>query len=295
MRIVVAGGSGFLGRALVHACRADGHDVKVLTRHPRAAGDVGWSAHANGTLTAALEQSDAVVNLAGEGIADRRWTSSRKTAILDSRVESTRTLAGALRACTTPPRIFISGSAIGFYGTDTSEPRTEESPAGSDFLATVCRAWEHEASLVAGVARVVLLRTGVVLARDGGALPRMALPFRFFAGGRLGSGRQYISWIHRDDWIAMVRWALTNSDVSGPLNLTAPSPVTNAGFTHALAMAMRRPALLPMPAVALRLMLGKEMADSLLLESQRLVPAKAQQLGFRFRFETIDAALRDIF
>ena len=295
MRIVVAGGSGFLGRALVDACRADGHDVKVLTRHPSSANDVGWPGHANGPWTAALEQSDAVVNLAGEGIADRRWTSSRKTAILDSRVESTRALAEAIRACATPPRIFISGSAVGFYGTASDDTRTEESPSGADFLAMVCRAWEREASFVAGLTRVVLLRTGVVLARDGGALPRMAMPFRFFAGGRLGSGRQYISWIHRDDWIAMVRWALTNPEVSGALNLTAPSPVTNAEFTHALAKAMRRPALFPVPAPALRVMLGKEMADSLLLGGQRVLPVKAQQLGFRFRFETVDAALRDVF
>jgi len=295
MRIVIAGGSGFLGRALVHACRADGHEVKVLTRHPRGADDVAWSGHANGPWTTTLEQSDAVVNLAGEGIADRRWTITRKAAILHSRVESTRALANAIRACATPPRVFISGSAVGFYGTDTAEPRTEESPSGSDFLATVCRAWEHEAGAAAGIARVVLLRTGVVLARDGGALPRMALPFRFFAGGRLGAGRQYISWIHRDDWIGMVRWALTNAEVSGALNLTAPSPVTNAEFTHVLAKAMRRPALLPVPAVALRLMLGKEMADSLLLGGQRVLPARAQKLGFRFRFETVDSALREIF
>ena len=295
MRILVAGGSGFLGRALAHACRADGHEVKVLTRHPRSADDVAWSGNAGGDWTAALAQSDAVVNLAGEGIADQRWTTTRKAAILDSRVESTRALAQAIRACATPPRTFISGSAVGFYGTDSEDTRTEESPSGADFLATVCRAWEGEASLVAGITRVVLLRTGVVLARDGGALPRMALPFRFFAGGRLGSGRQYISWIHRDDWIAIVRWALTNSDVSGALNLTAPSPVTNAEFTHVLAKAMRRPALFPVPAPALRLMLGKEMADSLLLGGQRVLPVKAQQLGFRFRFETVDGALRNVF
>src|SRR5262245_39987631 len=144
MRILIAGGSGFLGRALVQACRADGHEVKVLTRHPRGADDVGWSADANGSWTTTLGQSDAVVNLAGEGIADRRWTTARKAAVLDSRVESTRALAKSIRACARPPRIFISGSAVGFYGTDTAE-RVEESPSGSDFLATVCRAWEREA------------------------------------------------------------------------------------------------------------------------------------------------------
>jgi uncharacterized protein (TIGR01777 family) len=295
MRIVLAGGSGFLGSALARAWRDEGHEVKVLTRHPRTADDVGWMpASGSGAWAAVLERSDAVVNLAGEGIADRRWTPARKAAILESRVRSTRALAHAIRMCANPPRVFISGSAIGFYGTDADEPRTEESPPGSDFLAAVCQSWEREAGDAAGVARVVLLRTGVVLAGDGGALPRMGLPFRFFVGGRLGSGQQYLSWIHRDDWIEMVRWALRNADVSGPLNLTAPEPVTNARFTLALAQAMHRPALLPAPAFALRLLLGNEMADSLLLEGQRVLPAKAQRLGFEFRFRDALTALRNI-
>jgi len=295
MKILIAGGSGFLGRALVHACRADGHEVQVLTRHPRDAGDVGWSAEANGAWVTALERSDAVVNLAGEGIADQRWTTRRKAAILDSRVTSTRALVDAIRACREPPRILISGSAIGFYGVGAETPCTEESGAGSDFLAKVCQSWEQTANVAAGVARVVLLRTGVVLARDGGALPRMALPFRFFAGGRLGSGRQYVSWIHLDDWVEMVRWALGNGEVSGPINLTAPAPVTNAEFTRALAAALRRPALFPVPGLALRVVLGTEMADSLLLGGQRVLPARAQRQGFQFRFATIESALRRIF
>jgi uncharacterized protein (TIGR01777 family) len=295
MRIVVAGGSGFLGGALVRAWRSDGHEVKVLTRRPRNADDVPWAPQSGGgAIAAALERSDAVVNLAGEGIADRRWTPERKAAILNSRVTSTRALSNAVRACAMPPRIFVSASAVGFYVTHEGETLTEESPAGSDFLATVCRSWEHETSAAAGLARIVLLRSGVVLAAGGGALSRMALPFRFFVGGRLGSGRQYMSWIHLEDWVEMVRWAL-RSDVSGPLNLTAPQPVTNTEFTRALASAMHRPALFPVPEIALRLMLGKEFADALLLGSQRVVPAKAQQLGFQFRFATIDSALRDIF
>jgi len=295
MRILVAGGSGFLGHALVNACRADGHEVNVLTRHPRQAGDVGWSSKADGAWTAALERSEAVVNLAGEGIADHRWTAVRKAAILDSRVASTRALTDAMRACARPPRVFVSGSAVGFYGTDIEAPRTEASPAGSDFLATVCQAWEQAATAAAGIARTVLLRTGVVLARDGGALPRMALPFRFFAGGRLGSGRQYMSWIHLDDWVDMVRWTLRDNAISGPLNVTAPAPVTNAEFTRALASAMRRPALLPVPAFALRAMLGTAMADSLLLGGQHVLPEIALQHGFQFTFATVDSALRRIF
>ena len=295
MRIVVAGGSGFLGGALVRAWRSDGHEVKVLTRKPRNADDVGWAPESGGgTLAAVLERADAAVNLAGEGIADKRWTTGRKAAILDSRVASTRALANAVRACALPPRIFISASAVGFYGTLEDETLTEQSAAGSDFLATVCQSWERESSAAAGVARVVLLRSGVVLAAEGGALPRMALPFRFFAGGRLGSGRQYISWIHLEDWVEMVRWAL-RTEVSGPLNLTAPQPVTNVEFTRALGAAMHRPAVFPVPAIALQIMLGKEFADALLLGGQRVLPARAERLGYQFRFATIDSALQNIF
>jgi hypothetical protein len=301
MRIVVAGGSGFLGRALVQACRGDGHEVKVLTRRPRDADDVCWSPGAassnaaSGNWTTVLEHSHAVVNLAGEGIADAQWTDSRKRAILESRVAATRALAGAIRACANPPRVFLSASGVGFYGTRGDETLTEESTPGADFLAAVCRVWEQETSAAAGVARIVLLRTGLVLARNGGALPRMAMPFRFFVGGRVGSGRQFMSWIHLADWVGMVRWALSNVDVAGPLNVTAPSPVTNAQFTAELAGAMHRPALFPVPPFALRVLLGREMADSLLLGGQRALPAKAQRLGYRFSFSAVGPALRDVF
>jgi hypothetical protein len=296
MKIVVAGGTGFLGSALVHACRVNGDDVTVLTRRPRAAADVQWYPEVSGgAWTAVLDTADAVVNLAGEGIADRRWDAARKAAILDSRVTATRALAEAIRACARPPSVFISASAVGFYGTRGDELLTEDSTPGSDFLANVCRAWEREASRAASVTRVVLVRTGVVLARDGGALPRMALPFRFFAGGRLGSGQQYVSWIHREDWVQIARWALGNAEVSGPVNLTAPAPVTNAEFTDALARALHRPALFPVPALALRTLLGTEMADALLLDGQRVLPEKAQRLGFQFRYSTVQRALAAIY
>lgn len=298
MRIVIAGGSGFLGRALTLAWRHNGHQVKVLTRRPgpAATDDVRWDpASTGGAWTGALEGTDAVVNLAGEGIADQPWTPARRAAILASRITSTRALAEAIRACAHPPRTFISASGVGFYGTPGDQPLTEESAPGSDFLATVCQSWERETGAAIGVARIVLLRTGVVLARDGGALPRMALPFRFFVGGRLGSGRQPVSWIHLTDWVEMVRWALNSTQVSGPLNVTSPAPVTNAELTAALAAAMHRPALFPVPAFALRGMLGREMANALLLEGQRAVPAKAQTLGFRFRYPAVDAALAAIY
>jgi uncharacterized protein (TIGR01777 family) len=297
MRIIVAGGSGFLGGALVRAWRREGHEVKVLTRHPGSADDVPWAPESgnNGPWITVLERADAVVNLAGAGIADERWTAARQTAILRSRVTATRAIAEAIRGCAHPPRIFISASAVGFYGTTrVDEFLTEDAAPGADFLATVCQAWERETTAAAGIARIVLLRTGVVLARDGGALPKMALPFRFFVGGRLGSGRQYISWIHLQDWVEMVRWIL-RTDVSGPLNLTAPAPVTNAEFTRALGDAMHRPSLLPVPAVALRVLLGREFADALLLDGQRALPARAQRLGFQFKFAAIDSALHDIF
>jgi uncharacterized protein len=296
VRIVIAGGSGFLGRALADALRREGRQVKVLTRRPGAlaADDVRWNPESGGAWSGVLERTEAVVNLAGEGIADRSWTAARKAAILSSRITATRTLSEAIRACAHPPRIFVSASGVGFYGTPGDQPLTEESAPGSDFLATVCRLWERETSAAVGVARIVFLRTGVVLSRDGGALPRMALPFRFFVGGRLGSGRQYVSWIHLKDWVEMVRWAL-NDTVSGPLNVTAPNPVTNAGFAHALAAAMHRPALFPVPAFVLRGMLGREMADALLLEGQRALPRRAETLGFRFRYPTVDAALDAIY
>jgi uncharacterized protein (TIGR01777 family) len=296
MKIVVAGGTGFLGSALAGACRADGHQVAVLTRHPRGAGDVRWAPAADGSaLAPALDGADAVVNLAGEGIADRRWTASRKEAILRSRTTPTRAIAEAIRACAAPPRVFLSASGVGFYGTRGGEPVTESSAPGDDFLARVCSAWEDEAAGAEPHARVIILRTGLVLARDGGALPRMATPFRFFVGGPLGSGRQYMPWIHLTDWVEMVRWAMNNSAVNGALNLSAPAPVSNTEFTRALGRAMHRPALVPAPAFALRMLLGREMADALLLGGQRAIPEKAQELGYRFRFEQVDAALSDVF
>jgi uncharacterized protein (TIGR01777 family) len=295
MRIIVAGGSGFLGRALVHACRREGHEVTVLTRQPRGDNDVRWTPGSGARAWAAtLERSDAVVNLSGEGIADQPWTEARKRAIFDSRVAATRALTDAIRVCAHPPRVFLSASGIGFYGTRADGPVTEDSPAGSDFLADVCRAWEKETEGAAGVSRIVLLRTALVLARDGGALPRMAMPFRFFVGGRLGSGRQYVSWIHLADWVGMVRWALSTAAVAGPLNVTAPSPVTNAEFTRELAAAMHRPALFPVPALALRIILGREMADTMLLEGQQALPAKAQRLGYQFRFVELGRALQEV-
>ena len=294
VRIVVAGGSGFLGSALVDAWKGEGHDVTILTRQVRAANQIAWTPGTSDTTwTAAIEGADAVVNLAGERIAGKRWTTARKAAIRDSRVRPTRALASAIRSAARPPAVFISASGIGIYGARDEKPVTESTPPGFDFLASVCREWETEALAASPTSRVVLLRTGLVLSKDGGALPQIALPFRFFAGGSLGSGRQYMSWIHLDDWVAMVRWAATEP-VSGPLNLTAPNPVTNAEFTRALAQTLGRPAVVTAPAFALRLALG-EMADALLLTGQRALPAKALAQGFRFRYEKLEDALNAIY
>jgi uncharacterized protein (TIGR01777 family) len=242
----------------------------------------------------AFEGAGAVVNLAGEPIAEGRWTSARKRSILASRLEATSGVVAALRAAGASGAVLLSGSAIGYYGTPGDDPLDESSPGGHDFLATVCREWEHEALEAGDLARVILLRTGLVLARGGGALQQLALPFHLFAGGPLGSGRQVMSWIHRDDWVAMVRWALADASVRGPLNLTAPAPVTNREMASALGRALRRPSFMPAPAFALRLALG-EMADAMILNGQRVLPRVAQQSGFVFKYETVDGALAEIF
>ena len=301
MKIVIAGGTGFLGRPLAEALTADGREVVILTRGPAASpiGEarlVSWNPTGHiGPWASELADADAVVNLAGESIAARRWSTVQKQKILDTRMHATRSLAAAIRAATRPPQTFVSGSAIGYYGPLGDEIVTEERPAGSDFLAEVCRRWESEAITgVTEATRVACMRTGLVLARDGGALPQMLLPFRFGAGGPLGSGRQYWPWIHRDDWVALVRWTIDTPSAHGPINATAPHPVTNAAFAKALGRALHRPVFMPAPAFALRIALG-EMADALLLSGQRAVPAKVERLGFRFRFSRLEDALRAIF
>ena len=295
MRIVVAGGTGFLGSTLVDAWRREGHDVAILTRHARGPDHIAWAPESSDTSWAnAIDGADLVANLAGEPIAAKRWTTARKAAIRDSRVRATRALATAITRAARPPTVFVSASGIGVYGPRDDAPVSEETTPGVDFLASVCREWEAEAMGAARATRVVLLRTGLVLSQHGGALPQIALPFRFFAGGPVGSGRQYMSWIHLDDWVAMTRWSAATAAVAGPLNLTAPNPVTNAEFSRALGEALDRPAFMRAPAPALRLALG-EMADALLLTGQRVLPARARALGFGFRYERVEDALRAIY
>jgi len=288
MKVVVAGGTGFLGSALAASLRLDGHHVLVMTRHPKTHDEVPW------TDPSVFEGADAVVNLAGEPLDAGRWTEARKASILESRIKSTETLVKGMSSVTRRPAVFLNASAVGVYGTHGPEALTEESPPGSGFLASVCVRWEAAAMAAAWMTRVVLLRTGLPLDKTSGALPKLALPFRLFAGGRVGSGDQYWSWIHLDDWTRLVRWAIDSPEIKGPINLTAPSPVTNREFTAALAHALHRPALAPAPAFALRLLLG-EMADAVILSGQRVLPATAMRNGFEFRYPDLQSALRQIY
>jgi uncharacterized protein (TIGR01777 family) len=294
-RIVVAGGTGLLGSALAGALRAEGRSVVVLTRHPKRDQEVRWSpGEDDHSWTAALDGADAVVNLAGASIAGGRWTTARKAAILDSRIEATGALARAIAAAPRPPRVFLSGSAVGFYGTRGDQPLTESSPSGPDFLGQVGQLWEASASIASKQSRLVLLRSGVVLARNGGALPQLALPFKLFAGGPAGTGRQFISWIHIHDWVEMAKWALAEQAIAGPLNVTAPNPVTNEEFARTIGRVLNRPSWLKAPAFALRVALG-EMADALVLGGQRVLPEVARDRGFVFRYPTLESALREIY
>jgi uncharacterized protein (TIGR01777 family) len=309
MRFVVAGGTGFIGSPLSEMYAEEGHDVRVLTRglpdgearHDPGTGRpgitrVGWRPTGSaGAWRQVVEDADGVINLAGESLAKGRWSAARKTAIRESRILATRSIVDAIRSAAKPPRVLINSSAVGYYGPAGSEPKTEDAPPGTTFLARVAEEWEAEARKAepAGT-RVVLLRTGLVLERSGGALPEMMRPFRFFVGGRVGSGRQFLSWIHRLDVIEMIRWIIETPEVSGPVNATAPYPVSNREFARALGRALRRPSLLPAPAFALKALFG-EMADALLLTGQRVVPAKAQSHGYHFRYPEIDIAMRGIF
>ncbi len=297
-RVVVAGGSGLVGRRLVRTLLDQGVQVQVLTRNPAIFRlTAGASAHAWEELPSLLEGADAVINLAGEGIADRRWTTARKAALRDSRTSTTARLVAAMRACGQPPKALVNASAIGYYIPRDEHPVDEDSEPGSGFLAEVCRAWEGEALAASALGvRVARVRIGVVLDREGGALPKMALPVRWFAGCKLGSGDQGLSWIHLDDLVAMLIEAARNPAWSGVFNGTAPQPLSNEAFTRLIARRLRRP-LLPVPgfltSAAARLLLG-EMAQALLLQGAFVLPAAPQALGFRFRFPNAEAALEDL-
>jgi len=300
MNILISGGSGFIGTALTRSLLADGHPVWIVTRNPqRAVVDVGvkyigWDDIAKPGQSDLLTQVEAVVNLAGENIGAGLWTRRRKERILASRLEAGRLLVEAIRKAARRPKVFIQASAVGFYGLHPIEAVTEISPAGTDYLAEVCKAWEASTLPVEamGVRRAVI-RTGMVLSIEDGAFPRMLLPFRLFFGGPLGSGKQGFPWIHLADEVAAIRFLIENEQGVGMFNLCSPNPLSNAEFGRILARVTKRPYWFPAPAFALRLLLGE--MSTLLLDGQYMIPARLQELGYRFRFESAEAALLDLF
>lgn len=294
MTIAIAGGSGFLGRKLAARLAAAGHRVLTLTRRAGgAAGTMTWHPDGSaGTLPQQLTGIDAIVNLAGENIANRRWSPAQKDLLRSSRILPTRTLARAIAQCEPPPKTFVSASAVGYYGPRGDEPVTEQTPPGSDFFGRLCVDWEQEARAVPPATRLVIVRSGLALARDGGALKKMLLPFKLGLGATLGTGRQFFPWIHVDDWTAMVMWMIEDDRASGAFNATAPAPVTNKTFTRTLGRVLNRPAVFQAPAFVLRAALG-ELADAL-VTGQRAVPAHAEQLDFRFTHPFLEPALHSL-
>jgi len=300
MKILVTGSSGLVGTALVSALARGGHTLCRLVRPQSAGGEaakegfvVSWNP-ATGELGGAGVGADAVVNLAGASIADGRWTAQRKALLRSSRIDTTRALVGALTKMNARPSVLVSASAIGYYGDRGDETLTEDSKPGGGFLAGLAQEWEAEAlkAETLGI-RVVLTRFGIILAREGGALPKMMLPFKIGVGGKLGSGRQWMSWVTLEDVVGILRFAIENPPVRGAITIVSPQPQQNVEFTKVLAEAMRRPAFFPAPTFALRLALG-EMADALLLSSQRVLPRAIEKLGYRFLHADLPTALKSL-
>jgi len=290
MRVIISGASGLIGSALWSELRSDGHDVVKLVRRTAAAGEVHWDPAAGVLPVDALEGADAIVHLAGAGIGDHRWTPEYKAEILNSRVRSTTLLSETIASCTQRPPVLLSGSAIGIYGASDGRELDELSPLGTGFLADVCKEWEAAAApATAAGTRVAYLRTGIVLTPKGGALKKMLPLFKFFAGGRFGNGKQWQSWISLPDEVGAIKHLLT-ANVSGPVNLTAPNPVTNAGFAKLLGKALGRPSVLPVPSFGPKLLLGSELAEALLFTGQNVLPTVLTKSGYQFQHPRLDAA-----
>lgn len=292
MKIAIAGASGLVGAALRPELEADNHDVVRLVRSSPKADEIEWHPNQNSVDASKLEGFDTIINLAGENVAEGRWTEDKKRKIHDSRVHGTHLLSEAISRLTSKPRVFLCASATGIYGDRGDEILDEQSESGGGFLAGVCREWEKatEPAIRAGV-RVVNLRFGPILARAGGMLEKMLTPFKMGLGGKVGSGKQYISWIGIEDTVAAMKRALIDDTLRGPLNVVSPNPITNERFTRALGEVLSRPTVMAMPAFAARLAFG-EMADEMLLVSQRVIPKKLQAAGFQFQFSDLETALR---
>lgn len=300
MRVIITGGTGLIGKALCTALVNDQHSVIALSRNPdkyrgslRSVRLEQWDGKTAAGWGALVDGADAIINLAGEGIADGRWSKERKKSIRESRINAGLAVMDAINQATNKPKVLLQSSAVGYYGPHGDELVTEETAMGNDFLAKVCHDWEASTVSVTqmGVRRAVL-RTGVVLSQQGGALPKMALPFKFFAGGPVGNGKQWLPWIHIEDEVRAIQFLLNQAEASGPFNLSAPNPVTNKEFGKTLGKVMGRPALAPAPAFAMKTIFG-EMA-TVLLDGQRAVPNRLQALGFTFTYPTLEEALRNL-
>jgi uncharacterized protein (TIGR01777 family) len=298
--IVIAGGSGFLGKALTDRLVAAGHQVTILSRDPKSQDTESvryrhWEPNGeSGSWADAIDGANVVVNLAGAGMGDRRWTGRRKRLLYDSRINSTRSLAAAVRAVPRKPQLFIQQSAVGFYGAYDNGPVFDESSSpGNDFLSRMAVAWEAEAHPVSTLTRLVIFRTGVVLAAHGGALKRMVTPFKFFVGGPVASGRQTLSWIHLEDWTSLVVWTTENAMIEGPINACAPNPATSREFARAIGEALHRPSAIPVPGFVLKILFG-ELATIMLIKGQRVLPKRAIEQGYQFKFPDIAPAMRDL-
>jgi uncharacterized protein (TIGR01777 family) len=295
MKILIGGSHGLVGTALIKSLEAQGHEIFRLVRHaPTSKTEVEWSPDRYSIALARIEGFDGVVNLAGESIAEGRWTDDKKRRIRESRVKGTKLLGDALANLTIPPKFFICASAIGYYGNRGDEILTETSAPGADFLSQVCAEWEEATALATekGI-RVVNARFGIILDTNGGALAKMLPPFRMGVGGRIGSGKQWMSWIALDDVVGGLNFALTNDALRGPVNFVAPSPVTNAEFTKTLGKVLSRPTLLPIPAFAIKLLFG-EMGEALLLGGQRVAPKCLVGEGFEFSYSQLEPAFAHI-
>jgi uncharacterized protein len=296
MKVLISGGSGLVGTALTESLRSEGHTVALLVRPDgdASAGDIRWDPASGFINTNAMEGADAVVNLNGASIGDGRWNAGRKKILRSSRIDATRVLVDAFTRLKQKPRVFVSASAIGYYGNRGDEVLTESSASGNDFLADTCRDWETEAlrAQSSGI-RAVVTRFGVILSAKGGALTQMLPPFKLGLGGRLGSGQQWLSWIAIEDVVGLLRAAISDEKASGPVNVVAPTPVRNSEFTQVLASVLHRPAIFPAPAFGLRLLLG-EMAEALLLSSQQVRSERVPAATYHFRYENLEPALHAI-